>query len=118
MVHHWAMTDATPYPQAPYPQAPYQPVPAAPGKVLGIVALIVTFFFSVLGAILGIVALVQSRGAGVKNGPAVAAIILGILFTLSWVVAFAVFFGTAFGTCSELGNGVHEVNGVTWTCNV
>ena len=78
------MTDAAP---APVPAA----APAVPGKTLGIVALIVSFFFSVVGLILGIVASNQSKAAGVPNTPAKVAIILGIVFTvlyiLIWVVA-------------------------------
>src|SRR5215207_7008171 len=72
------------------PPAPYgAPANAAvPGKTLGIVAFILSFFVQLIALILGIVALVQSRRAGYKNGWAVAAIIIGIaviipLITLS-----------------------------------
>lgn len=51
-----------------------------PGKTLGIVALILTFFFTLLGLILGLVAQSQSKAAGVKNTPARVAVILSIVF--------------------------------------
>ena len=60
------------------------PAPAAPavvpGKTLGIVALILAILpFQLIGLILGIVANGQSKKAGVKNGPAKAAIIISII---------------------------------------
>jgi hypothetical protein len=57
-----------------------------PGKTLGIVALVVAIFFNVIGLILGIVALVQSRKAGYKNGWAVAAIIVGAVLTVLGII--------------------------------
>ena len=77
-----------------------QPIP---GKTLGIVALIVAIFFNVVGLILGIVALVQSRKAGHKNGPAVAAIIVGaILFVIGIIIAIIAF--TAFAAAAAFAN--------------
>lgn len=67
------------------------PAPVVPGKTLGIVALIVTFFFSVIGLILGIVARNQSKAAGVENTPAKVAIILGIVFTVLSILIYALF---------------------------
>ena len=62
-----------------------------PGKTLGIVAFIVSFFFGLLGLILGIVALVQSKKAGRGNGFAIAAIIIGgISVIVGLIVIFAV----------------------------
>ena len=87
--------DHTPPPPA-YPTAPPAPAGEAPGapvpgKTLGIVALIVAFFANIIGLILGIVALVQSRRAGVKNTPAVWAIIVGsVLLVLSIIVGIIV----------------------------
>ena len=43
---------------------------------MGIVAFILSFFVQLVALILGIIALVQSRKAGHKNGWAVAAIII------------------------------------------
>lgn len=67
------------------------PAPVVPGKTLGIVALIVTFFFSVVGLILGLVARSQSKAAGVQNTPATVAIILGIIFTVVSILLYVLF---------------------------
>ena len=70
------------------------PVAAAPvpGKVLGIVALILTFPFglSLLGLILGIVAGRQSKAAGIKNTPATVAVVLSIIFIVLSVLFFVI----------------------------
>jgi hypothetical protein len=77
-----------------------------PGQTLGIVALICAFVFQLLGLILGIVALNQSKKAGMSNGLAVAAIwisaillaigiIIGIIVAFAWVDLF--FMGRDFG---------------------
>jgi hypothetical protein len=124
------------YPASPpsYPAAPpaYGSAPGAaygapadapvPVKTLGIVAFILSFFVQLVALILGIIALVQSRRAGVKNGWALAAIIIsavlmvvGIIITI--VVLTAVFGGLA-AACSELGPGTWTLdNGGTITCN-
>jgi hypothetical protein len=95
-----------------------------PGKTLGIVALVAAFFISVLGIILGIVALNQSKKAGFSNGPAKAAIIVGIVVTVLWIlgVILAFVLGAAALSaftemCAELGSGSHTVDGVTYTCS-
>jgi hypothetical protein len=94
-----------------------------PGKTLGIVALIASFFIALLGLILGIVALNQSKKAGFKNGPAKAAIILSIIFmVIGLIVAIvlitsgAALFGNLAQVCADLGPGEHVVDGVTYTC--
>lgn len=100
------------------------PVPAAAptasdGKTLGIVALIVAFFFSVIGIILGFVAKSQSKRAGVKNTPATVAIVLGFVFLAGTIIAISVAVagaGALLSQCADLGPGVHEVGGVTYTC--
>ena len=111
------MTDAPPPAAAPAP-AYAAPVP---GKTLGIVALIVTFFFALLGIILGFVARSQSKAAGVKNTPATVAIVLGFVFIVAYILFFvlggAALFGGLAAACAELGPGVHEVNGTTITCS-
>jgi hypothetical protein len=77
---------AVPPPVAPTPA--YAAAPAViPGRTLGIVGLIVTFFFSLLGLILCIVAKVQSNNAGVKNTPATVGIVLGIVFLVGGIIA-------------------------------
>lgn len=104
-------------PAAPaYAAAPGAPVP---GKTLGIAALVLSFFFQLIALILGIVALSQSRKVGQKNTPALVAIILSIVFGLGWLIiggtAIAGFMALA-SQCGDLGPGVHEIGGVTYTC--
>jgi hypothetical protein len=67
-----------------------------PGKTLGIVGLIVAIFANLIGLIISIIALNQSKKAGYKNTPALAGVIVGaVLFVLSiiavilWVVFVA-----------------------------
>ena len=111
------MSEVPPAPAAPA----YAATPAVvPGKTLGIVALILSFFFQLIALILGIVALGQSRKAGAKNTPALVAIILSIVFGLVWilVVGGLIAGGAALlAQCQDLGPGVHDVNGVTYTCS-
>jgi hypothetical protein len=111
------------------PPAYAAPAPGVevPGKTLGIIALIAAFLISVLGIILGFVALNQSKKAGYPNGPAKAAIIVGIIISVLWVIGIilvAVLGATLFGAaadqfaqvCAELGAGEHTVEGITYTC--
>ena len=93
-------------------------------RTLGIVAFVVAIFFNVIGLILGIVALVQSRKAGVKNGWAVAAIIVGavlavvgIIVGIILVAVFANAAGDLIQFCANNPSGVYELNGQTVTCN-
>ncbi|MEZ3158672.1 hypothetical protein AB1K56_17270 [Microbacterium sp. BWR-S6Y] len=95
-----------------------------PGRTLGIVALVVAIFFNVIGLILGIVALVQSRKAGHKNGFAVAAIIVGAVLTvIGIIVAIAVISAIGFGAaayqaCEAAGfTGSVVVNGTEVACS-
>jgi hypothetical protein len=108
------------------PPAPYgAPDSAAiPGKTMGIIAFILSFFVQLIALILGIVALVQSRKAGHKNGWAVAAIIIssvlmviGIIVAIVLIAAFVPLAAELAQQCAELGPGVHTLdNGVTITC--
>lgn len=120
------MTDVTPPPApeptpAPAPPA-YTPAPAtaSDGKTLGIVALVVTFFVSLVGIILGFVAKSQSKKAGVKNTPATVAIVLGFIFLaiqIIWIIVAIAGAAALFSQCAEYGPGVHTLpNGVTLTC--
>ena len=64
-------------------------------------------FFNVIGLILGIVALVQSRKAGYKNGWAVAAIVVGAILTvLGIIIAILLFSALAAG--AGFANEVYE----------
>ncbi|BAU31160.1 DUF4190 domain-containing protein [Microcella alkaliphila] len=75
------MTDAPP----PAYSQPAQPA-VNPGQTLGIVALILAFVAPLVGLILGVVALNQSKKVGMKNGLAVASIWLGAIFTVFWTI--------------------------------
>lgn len=121
------MTDVTP-PAAPEPTpAPvppsYAPAPpaASDGKTLGIIALVVAFFVSLVGIILGFVAKSQSKKAGVKNTPATVAIVLGFIFLaiqIIWIIVAIVAGVAVLGQCAEYGPGVHTLpNGLTLTCS-
>lgn len=104
------------------------PVPAPagtdyPGKTLGIVGLILAFVFTIVGLIVSIIANGQSKAAGYKNGPAKAGIIvsivliaLGIIGGIVFAVAGASLFGGLAQVCNDLGPGVWEIDGVTYTC--
>lgn len=110
------MTDVT---GSPSPQPPA--AAPVPGKTLGIVALILAFFVQIVGLILGIVALVQSRRAGVKNTPAVWAIVLSSVFMVIGIIIAVVLAtataGALASACAELGPGIHELaDGTTITC--
>jgi len=89
------------------------------GKVLGIVGLILAILwpFQVLGLILSIIARVQSKNAGAKNGPAVAGIIISLILLVVTVLFFVLGGVALFSQCASLGPGVHDVNGVTVTCS-
>ena len=90
------------------------------GKTLGVVGLILSFFSGPIGLIVSAVARSQSKKAGVKNGPATAGIIIGLLSTI--VIVIAIIAGVAgiaalAGQCAEYGPGVHTLdNGTTLTC--
>ncbi len=115
------MTDVTPPASAPVPPAPAA-APASDGKTLGIVALIVSFFFSLIGIILGFVARSQSKKAGVKNTPATVAIILGFVFLVLGIILAIVLptliVGGAYATlCEGMDPGVYQTtDGTSITC--
>jgi len=108
------------------PPAPYGPpaTPTVPGRTMGIVAFILSFFVQLVALILGIIALVQSKKAGHSNGWAVAAIIIsavlmviGIIVGIVLLAVFLPALGELAQRCAELGPGTHELpNGLTITC--
>ena len=109
------------YPQLGYGQLGYGAAPPAedPGKTLGIVGLVLSFFTAIIGLIISIVALRKSKKAGFKNTPAVIGIIVGILSTVVAIIigiVSIVAFTALLSQCAQLGPGVHNVNGVTVTC--
>lgn len=91
---------------------------------MGIVAFILSFFIQLVALILGIVALVQSRKAGHKNGFALAAIIISVvLMVLSVVLFFALivplitFSSEVFQACQAVDfSGTVTVNGIPVDC--
>jgi hypothetical protein len=106
-------------------QGGYSPAPAGPvpGKTLGIVGFVLAFLASPIGLILSIVAMVQSKKAGAKNGFALAGIIIGAIGTVILIVSIIalVALGSAAAgyveqVCGELGSGTHTQDGVTFTC--
>lgn len=88
--------------------------PVVPGKTLGIVALVLAFLAPLIGAILGFVAKAQSKPAGVKNTPATAAIVIGLILTVVGIFVFVVLpiilAAAGLGTCTV------TVGGVTQAC--
>ncbi len=90
-----------------------------PGKTLGIIGLVLSFFTTIIGLIISFVALRQSKKAGFKNTPALAGVIIGIVTTVLAIIIGGVAIAgvmALLSQCAELGPGVHEVNGVTVTC--
>ena len=91
-------------------------------------AFILSFFAQLIALVLGIVALVQSKRAGQKNGWAVAAIIISsVLPVVGTIVAIwilAVLLPQAahltqeiLQQCRDLGPGIHEINGLPVNCS-
>lgn len=75
------------YPGYPaYGQDGYPQPRPNPGQAMGIAGLITSFFLAVVGLVLSIVGLNQSRKAGMSNTPAVIGIVVGSLGTLVTVV--------------------------------
>lgn len=108
----------TGYPPPPAYQAP--PSQEVPGRTLGIVGLVLSFFTAIVGLIVSIIALRQSKKAGHGNGPAVAGIVVGALTTVLAAVGIIVAiiaFATVAQKCQQLGPGVHKDGNVTYTCS-
>jgi len=112
----------------PAPPAPaysaVAPAPVNPGKTMGVVALVLSLIgIHLVGIIVGFVGLSQSKKAGQKNGFALAGIIVGfvgiivvIAITIGVIAGGAAIFGGLNQFCNELGSGVWDVDGVTYTC--
>ena len=112
------MTDAPP------PSSYALPVEPVPGRTMGIISLVLSIIgLHVIGIILGFVALAQSKRVGQGNGFALAGVIVGfVLMALTLVVVgLSVAGGVAFWgflteACRDLGPGVWEVDGITYSC--
>lgn len=82
------MTESAPAP-APSSGGQLTTAPAGtdfPGKTLGIVGLIVAIFFNLIGLIISVIALNQSKTAGYTNGPAKAGIIVGAILLVVGII--------------------------------
>lgn len=121
--------DAPVVPTMSAPAEPLLPAETDPGKTLGIVGFILSFFVTVVGLILSIIGLVKSKKAGHKNPFALAGIIIGIVGTIIWVgsiiALYLAFLGSASSVvniaqaCSNQGNvGTVVVDGFTYTCGL
>ncbi len=108
---------------ASYPMAgPGQPTPyaAAPGQGLAVAGLVLAFVLAPLGLILSIVAAVRLGKAGAPRGLAIAGIAVGAVITVIWIIGIIVLvsvFANLFSMCADLGPGVWQVGGVTYTCS-
>ncbi|GAB2466136.1 DUF4190 domain-containing protein [Xylanimonas ulmi] len=105
---------------APPSAGPSAPATSVPGRGLGIAGFVTAFLVSPVGLVLSIIALVQSRKAGHKNGLALAGVIVSVLVTIGWVVVIIVTVSLAaelLETCRDLGPGTHVVGGATYTCS-
>ena len=94
--------------------------PVSDGKTLGIVGLVLAFVFALAGLIVSAIARSQSKKAGVKNTPATIGLVLSIIFLIGqiiWVIVLVATGASLLGACADLGPGVHEVDGITYTCS-
>ena len=113
------MSDAqTPMSAAPHAadMAPQQD----PGRTLGIVGLVLSIVASWIGLIVSIVAMKKSKNAGFQNGMAKAGVIVGCITTALAIVGVVIAIVVAVhlgSTCADLGPGVHQVGGTTYTCS-
>ncbi|MEO6109805.1 MAG: DUF4190 domain-containing protein [Candidatus Saccharimonadales bacterium] len=91
-----------------------------PGKTLGIVGMVLSIVgIGLVGLILSIVAMNKSKAVGMKNGFALAGLIIGIVnivFGLIFGILFIAGLSKIASTCSDLGSGSHYVDGVTYNC--
>jgi len=114
-----------PYAAAPPPAYGAPATPTIPGRTMGIVAFILSFFVQLVALILGIIALVQSRKAGQKNGWAVAAIIiscalmvLGVILFFAVVIPAITFTAEVLQACQAVDfSGTVDVHGIAVDCS-
>lgn len=66
----------------------YVPAPDFPGRTLGITAFVLSFFLQAIALVLGIIALLQSRKAGVPNNLAIAAIVISAVLLISAAIVW------------------------------
>lgn len=116
-------TPNPPHPSSPPSSNSGTPAGENPARTMGVVALVLSFFFNIVGAIIGIIALNRSKRAGFPNGPALAAIIVGfVLFVVSiivgivLVVSFANIANELLRQCEGLRGQQITIGGQTVTC--
>ena len=115
------MPASAPNPEYPAYSYPPSTVTVRPGRTLGIVGFVMSFFafFDVAGLVISIVAMVKSNRAGQKNGFALAGIIISIVGILFWGGIIALSVPTlihAGEECARLGDGTHVIGNSTYTC--
>jgi len=115
--------DQNPTPEQPpvvAPVTPGAPVVENPGKTFGIISLVLSLIGAgVIGIILGIIGLKKSAAVGLKNGLALAGIIVGAVSTVLGIIFISLAIAAAaalVSKCGELGSGPHMVDGVTYNC--
>ena len=92
----------------------------APGRGLAIAGLVLAVVAPLIGLIVSLVAAAKLRRAGAPKGVAVAGIIIGAVLTVVGIVVgivVGVTFSNLLALCAELGPGVWDVDGVTYTCS-
>jgi hypothetical protein len=107
-------------PAAPGYAGPAYPAPeTVPGKGLAIAGLILAFVAPIVGLILSLVAKSKLKKAGAPTGLATAGFWIGLALTILWIIGIALsvfLFASLFNVCEQLGPGVWDVNGTTYTC--
>lgn len=61
-----------------------------PGRTLGIVGLVLSFFVTIVGSIVSFVAWRRSRAAGYRNTPATVGMSIGLVALAFWVLVVAI----------------------------
>ncbi|PRA81918.1 hypothetical protein CQ045_04205 [Microbacterium sp. MYb66] len=87
--------------------------------MLSIVGLVLAFLAAPVGLVISIVAAVKLGKAGQPKGLAIAGIVVGAIITIFWIIMLILaitVFAALGGMCAELGPGVWQVDGVTYTC--
>ncbi len=81
------------------------PPVARPTNIMAVIALVAAFVLPVVGIVLGVLARNQIRHSG-ENGAALAAagVILGIVFSVLWVLGVGIVILVAVATGQILGN--------------
>ncbi|MBZ4487270.1 DUF4190 domain-containing protein [Microbacterium sp. cx-55] len=70
------------------PNGTYAAATDYPGRTMGITAFVLSFFLQVIALILGIIAIVQSRRAGVSNNLAIAAVVISAVLIATGVIVW------------------------------